>query len=216
MNNNNNSNNLKKKGVLLAISILLLVAAGIYFTLAWYTKMTSVSGLEFDVAKWDYSANYSIGDYQLNVYEYSNVNGDKAAPGTAGEIPIVLTATSSDDDVEYKLTIDKSTMSPEFQERIFFYEDPEMEQMITETSSLTGVIERGGESTVTVYWKWIYEFGEIPTGYGKVENETAESFDEFDTEVGKHPDLYEPKMNATIVITGLQEKPKQTDATSTG
>lgn len=213
--------NVKKKGVLLAISILLLIASGIYLAFAWYTKMTSVSGLEFDVARWDFSANYSYNDYQLNVYKYSQVNsgnGEKAAPGTAGEIPIVLSAKASETDVNYFILVDKSKMSREFQERIFFYEDEAMTTMITPETQLNGTIKCGEEDTVSIYWKWIYEFDDIPKsgsktqdGYDLIENEDEEDFDEFDTAVGKKPDLYESQMNAVLRISGLQSEPTITD-----
>lgn len=212
-------NNIKRKGILLAVSILLLIAAGVYLTLGWYTKMTSVGGMQFDVARWDFSANYSIGDFQLNVYKYSQVDGgsgEKAAPGTSGEIPVLLSAESSEADVNYNLTIDKSSMSKEFQERVFFYKDAAMTQLITPDVTLTGTIKKGNSTTVTIYWKWIYEFKDIPKsggktvdGYDLVENETSTTFDEFDTAVGKRPDLYEPQMNATLKISGLQSEPKK-------
>ncbi len=200
-------NNIKKKGILLAVSILLLLVVGIYFTLAWYTKMTSVGGMNFNVAKWDFDANYSIGDLYLNVYSYTHVNGGLAAPGTSGEMPILLSAEDSDTDISFLITIDKTTMSNEFQERIYFYKDKEMQQMITPDSTITGIIDAGGTTTVKIYWKWIYEFSDIPTGYGTIENETAALFNEFDTAVGKRPDLYESKMNAAIRISGLQTDP---------
>lgn len=200
-------NNLKKKGILLVVSILLLIAAGVYFTLAWYTKMTSVGDLEFDVARWDYSANYSLSDYTVNVYTYSQLNNKKAAPGTAGVVPFLLSAEESDADIKIRLTIDKSTMSPEFQERIFFYSDPDMTEMLTADTPIIAIVKRGETLGVPVYWKWIYEFDDIPEGYATVEDETAESFDVFDTQVGKRPDLYEPQMNATATIMGLQAEP---------
>ena len=199
-----NSNNLKKKGILLVVSILLLIAAGLYFTLAWYTKMTSVGGLEFDVARWDYSANYSISDYTINVYTYSELTNKKAAPGTAGVIPFLLSAEESDADVNVKLTIDKSTMSPEFQERIFFYEDEDMTEMITD-NAIVRTVEKGKTLEVPIYWKWIYELTVVEED--ETSAEKAEKFDIFDTQVGKRPDLYESQMNATVSITGLQATP---------
>ena len=60
---------------------------------------------------------------------------------------------------------------------------------------------------VPIYWKWIYEYDDIPDGYKMVEGEDANKFDIFDTQVGKRPDLYEPQMNATVSITGLQATP---------
>ncbi len=201
--------------MLLAASLLLLIAAGVYLTFGWYTKMTSVAAMEYDVAQWDFTANYSVDDLILNVYTYSNVNNNKAAPGTAGEIPVRLSAEQSQTDVNYIITLDKSTMSPEFQERIFFYSDAAMTHMIvntgeitseTQVDHLTGTIPHGGTSTVKIYWKWIYEYEDIPSGISPIE-EDSESFDAFDTEVGKRPDLYEADMGATLRISGVQPTP---------
>lgn len=202
---------LKRKGILLLLSALTLVSAGAYLTFAWYTKMTSVSGMVFDAAQWEFTANYEVSDFEINVNSYSSisqVSGKRmAAPGTAGEIPIVLGAKNSNTDVDYEIWIDKSTMSPEFQERIYFYKDKARTQKFESTSPIVGTIPKGQETEVTIYWEWVYEFSDVQAkGVTPLEKDELE-FNTFDTEVGKRPDLYEDLMSAKLTITGTQASP---------
>lgn len=210
---------LKKKGILLLLSLLMLVAAGAYLTFAWYTKVTSVSGMEFNAAQWEFTANFEVDDIKVNVYSYTTSNKGMAAPGTAGVIPILLGAKQSDTDVDFEIYLDKSTMSPEFRERIYFYtkETMKAEELFDSAATNTtgqqkimGKIDANGETTVNIYWKWVYEYKDVP---GADANDTAKSlaFDEFDTLVGKKPDLYEPYMSATLSIVGTQSSPMIAD-----
>jgi len=208
---------LKKKGILLAVSIVLLVSATLYLAFAWYTKMTSVSNIEFTAAKWDFRANYSSDSYEINVYNYPRTDASgliveegKAAPGTAGFVPVLLSATSSETDVNYSITVDKSTMSKEFQERIYFYSDPLMRDtdILDSEHPLTGTIPHGQAVTAKVYWKWIYEKRDVPAWASSIlPGETAEQFDAFDLKVGKNPEQYTPYMGAQLYITGAQTQP---------
>ena len=156
-----------KKGTLLIVSILLLVCTLLYISVAWYTKMTSVSGMDFRAAKWDFNANYQVDSFIVNVYEYTNVTKDRAAPGTAGEIPILLNAENADTDVEYFLYIDKSSMSAEFQKRLFFYYkvdgSEEMIQFKDKTTVMEGIIPLNSNKSlqnkeVKIYWEWVYDY----------------------------------------------------------
>ena len=209
---------LRKKGILLLAALLLLLSAGVWFAYAWYTKMTSVSGLDFEAARWDYSANYAVGDVSMNVFSSAVqdetgrqiIEANKAAPGTSGYFPILLSAENSDVDVRYEAKVDKSTMSTEFRERIYFYRDAAMTLPVDmeDENVITGTIPRGGTATMMIYWKWIYEQSDITGAGGTVLiEETPEEFDAFDTKVGQHPDLYEPYMRAKVLITGTQIEP---------
>jgi hypothetical protein len=200
---------LKRRGMLLLLSALMLVSAGAYLTFAWYTKMTSVSGMEFNAAQWEFTANYEVSDFNINVMSYDALNEGKAGPGTKGEIPIVLGAVQSDTDVDYEIWIDKSTMSKEFQDRIYFYVDKAMTTEFVSTTPLEGTIKKGQSETVTIYWKWIYEYKDMP-GVNQSAADFAENskeFDKFDTEVGKHPEMYRDQMSATLSIVGTQKSP---------
>ena len=204
---------LKRKGILLLLSVLMLVSAGAYLTFAWYTKVTSVSSMTFEAAQWEFTANYEVSDFEINVNSYTTSNEGMAAPGTAGVIPIRLSATNSHTDVYYQIRLDKSTMDPRFQERIFFSKDAACTQSLeTKDAYMDGVIDVGGSQKyvdVKIYWKWIYEFDEledIPVDVEPIEKNAAE-FDAFDTQVGKNPELYEDMMSATITIVGTQRSP---------
>ncbi len=215
------------KVVLLGVSLAVVLAMCVYMTVAWYTKMVSVTGLEFKVAEWDFTANYAGDDIIVNVYEYSTINWSEteqlAAPGTAGYIPLKLGAWQSDTDVQFTLLMDRSTMSEDFQKRIFFYcwgdadgnilnQEEEGARKIylqgspenpTDTTQhvMTGYVNRSGETEVRVFWEWVYT---APTGSTP---EQIETWDEFDTQVGKNPKIYKYDMNAKITIAGVQVEP---------
>ena len=181
---------IKKKGFMLLISVVLLISAAVYLTVAWYTKMTAVTTTEFDVAQWDFRANYQIDSVYASVYRYSNVNNNKAAPGTGGYIPVVLSADQSDVDVEYVITMSKESLSEEMQKRLIFYyrngdTEPAYRVGYDETTgqyqtgysadtlvrfdeataasprALAGTITRGtAEKKVQLFWRWVYDADE--------------------------------------------------------
>jgi hypothetical protein len=199
---------LRRKLVMLILSFLLLAAAVIYATNAWYTKMVSVADMEFEVARWDFAANQQLDDMVLNIYEYSTLHDQLVAPGTAGYIPIQLTALESDTDVNYYITVDKSPMSEEFKKRIrIYYKDGTGEHDFhNDGNDLSGVLIKGTETTVIIYWEWIYELNTDENG-NPLTAEQILANNEFDTEVGKNPELYVKDMNAIISIAGAQVKP---------
>ncbi len=220
------------KVILLGVTVLLLLSSVIFLTMAWYTKMVSVSGMEFHAAQWDFTANYAVDHIEINVFEYATLEKGRAAPGTGGMIPLRLSAWQSDTDVEYAITIDRSQMSEEFRERIYFYylvdevvvengetvtkqkkvyfngspTDPEAKDEI-----LRGEIKKNGEMNMYIYWEWLYTApASLTEGLepaARLEVEAA--WDEFDTAVGKNPELYVQDMNAKISIVGVEVEPKQ-------
>ncbi len=203
------------KAILMVVALILLVAALIFFTTAWYTKMVSTAGVNLQAAQWDFTANHTVDAIQVNVYEYESMakGRHRAAPGTAGWIPVTLGATQSDTDVTYYLSVDKSSMSQEFKERIFFYyykadesgnrtkvylnEKPESATESIEPQ-MTGTIPAKGQIQVKVGWEWIYEAPTSVTEPGRT------TWDEFDTKVGRNPDLYESDMAAAIKVMGVE------------
>ncbi len=222
------------KMVLLGISTVVLLAATIMFTVAWYTKMVSVSGLEFKTAQWDFTANYSVDEIAVNVYEYTTLTDEPdpvAAPGTKGYIPLRLSAFQSDTDIEFTLLLDRGNMSEDFQKRIFFYCYVDADGNILNTEEgtkvylhggpsdvggteptkpvpMTGTIKHGESTDVYIFWEWLYE---APTGSTTLE---AEAWDEFDSKVGNNPKLYKEQMNAKISVLGVQMKPIPKDGQS--
>ncbi|GEM_PF-4985138 len=211
---------LKKRAILLLVSFVVFLIAAVAFTYGWYTKMVAVTAVEFEAAQWEFNASTQLDTIYVNVFRYYQVNpnsgeeefGKLAAPGTQGFIPINLSAESSDTDVRYELIIDKSSMSNEFQQRIHFYRDPECTQEMfsnDEDSALTGSIPYGTMDMVRIYWKWVYEMTEVDPS-ASVEDQIA--WDEFDTQVGKYPDLYEGLMNVKLLIRATQLMPVSTTA----
>lgn len=202
--------------------LLLLLAAVISLTVAWYTKMVSSMGMEFHVAEWDFSANFAVDDIIVNVFEYQSLNENMAAPGTRGFIPLRLSTELSDTDVNFTITIDRTTMSDEFRARIFFYYLDEENAKVylggspdapDEDNTFTGIIPRedlggnGGVANVKLYWEWLYEAPASVT-----DPLEREAWDEFDTNVGRNPELYAKDMVAKISIVGVQVEPTETTA----
>jgi hypothetical protein len=206
---------IEQKFILLVLSLTLLVAVTFYATQAWFTKMTSVSGLRFDVAQWDFAANQLVDDRIVNVYQYASLANQVAAPGTAGIIPIELSATDSQTDIDYYITVDKSSMGEEFQDRIFFYFKDEttglQKEFLNEGEDLAGTLLRGQTKVITIYWKWIYELELIPEGqddaYTPEQLSIMAEHDRYDTLVGKNPALFATLMNARVLIAGAQVQP---------
>ena len=205
---------IEQKFILLVLSLTLLVAVTFYATQAWFTKMTSVSGLRFDVAQWDFAANQLVDDRIVNVYQYASLANQVAAPGTAGIIPIELSATDSQTDIDYYITVDKSSMGEEFQDRIFFYFKDEtglQKEFLNEGEDLAGTLLRGQTKVITIYWKWIYELELIPEGqydaYTPEQLSIMAEHHRYDTLVGKNPALFATLMNARVLIAGAQVQP---------
>jgi len=220
---------IRKKGILLVVSLILLLAAGMYMAFAWYTKMTSASEMTFDTAKWEYSANFSSDPIIINIYNspvsledgttgVAVVSG-KAAPGTEGYAPVVLSAGNSDVAVGYTISVDKSLMSDEFKERIYFFQDAAMTTPAGDSwgdasgngrTVMTGTLQPGETKTVILYWRWVYDSAEVSqiAGGRRTTTATAAEFDAFDTKVGMNPDHYEKDMVAQVLISGTQVQPE--------
>ena len=166
---------LKKRGTLLILSLLVLTVAILVLAFAWYTKMNTISGLDFDVAQWEFNANQQADDFLVNVFKYANVTDQKAAPGTSGYVKVELSALNSDTDVGYYLYVSKDSMDPEFQKRLFFYTDKECTKEfdysalrpMSENTVSSGTIPRGKKIDAIFYWKWIYEYPEPEPGSPK-------------------------------------------------
>lgn len=160
---------LKKRGLLVAIALILLIGMAIVFTYAWYTRITSVSALDFHLARWDFNANYQTQEILVNVYEYTHVydnpddDVDLAAPGTAGTINVRLGADEADVDIEYMIMLDKSTLSEEFQKRLYFYYRDENDNRIEFdgfNNGLPGTIDAHSSAIASFEWEWIYDYDE--------------------------------------------------------
>lgn len=166
-----------KKGILLLVSVVLLCCVLLYMSFAWYTKMTSIGGMDFKAAKWDFAANYEVGDFAIDVnsYEETTINPKLAAPGTEGSTGLTLRSENSDTAVSYVISVDKSTMAQSFQDRIFFYyiENGTKKEFSLDganKSVLQGQILPNGEQEITIYWRWAYDYDEVLEKTDKVQH----------------------------------------------
>lgn len=157
---------MKKRALLLLASLGVLVTVLVYGTIAWYTNISNVAGMTFDVAEFEFKTNYAGENFLIQVDDYLTSNADKAAPGTGGVIPIRV-SVKGDSGAAYAINLDFTGMEEEFKERIrFFYyvlEDGKyVEKLLDgETEDIVGTIKAGNngvESAVTeyIYWEWIY------------------------------------------------------------
>lgn len=156
---------LRREGILTMVAVTMLIILIIIAALAWYTKLTVITGLTFDTADFDFNANYVTDSFIVNVDDYINSVSGKAAPGTSGVIPIrIAPEDSAETDMVYSISLDYSSMAPEFYERIQFYYYIEDEQGIiskevlgTMDQSITGTIQMGDSLYEYIYWEWRYE-----------------------------------------------------------
>lgn len=159
---------MKRKVLLMLASMGLLVVVIVYGTIAWYTNISNVTGMTFDVAEFKFETNYNADNFLIQVDEYLTSDTDKAAPGTGGVIPIRVSVKGNSGAV-YAINLDFSNMDEEFKKRIRFYYytkdgDVLKENLLDENAAdIVGTIAAGteganGESSVTefIYWEWIY------------------------------------------------------------
>ena len=115
---------LRRKGVALAATFILLVILIVVGTVAWYTRLATVQGMTFNVAKFGIGASSVDKDDTLQIYvdDFLNVQKDKAAPGTGGVIPVKVSLMTDDEvGADYTVSLDLSGVAPEFLQRLRFY-----------------------------------------------------------------------------------------------
>ncbi len=114
------------KVIFMTVVAALILASLVYFGVAWYTRVTSTHAVTFEVADYELAINDNTDDeFIVNVYDYNNVRNDSTektmAPGTAGYIPLRMSARHSDINVNYSIVF-KNRMPEELQKHIrFFY-----------------------------------------------------------------------------------------------
>lgn len=192
-----------RKGLALIVSFSLLVILIVAGTVAWYTRITNVTGITMDVAKFDFTADYVSDDFIVDVTDYMGVENGKAAPGTSGMIPILVSAEDSEVDVKYSLNIDVSKMAPDFRRRIryFYYYIPEGSDTAQEVTiqkdslEIGGTLAKGTCCYEYIYWEWVYTLSKdcyyntstdkwVKGEGGKFDDEAVNEFDAFDTKLG--------------------------------
>lgn len=155
----------KRRAVLSGVSLLLVVILILAAVLAWYTRLTNVTGMTFDAAEFDINASYVSDSFIINPYDYSQIEDGLSAPGAMGYIPVrVYTSAENEVEATYSLNVDNASMAPEFEERIRFYYYTEEGGEYVEhdlglgTEDITGILGVGvDEATEYIYWEWMYE-----------------------------------------------------------
>ncbi len=115
-------NRMRNKAIIVASIGCVITACMFYIGFAWYTRISNIHVVTFDVAEYELAVNDNTdNEFLVNVYEYSNVKNKTAAPGTAGYIPIKLSARHSAVSVDFSITWG-NLMITELQKHIrFFY-----------------------------------------------------------------------------------------------
>lgn len=157
----------RRKSIVVIASFMLLIAVVIIGTMAWYTRISNVTGMTMDVAEFDFNANYVEEDFIVSVDEYLNVASKKAAPGTGGVIPIRLSTETSEVAANYSISLDFSEMADEFRNRIrFFYYTKEGESYVLHNidpknslntdSAIKGQVNYDQAVYEYIFWEWVY------------------------------------------------------------
>lgn len=168
-----NMQEMRRKALLTGASALLVVVLILGAVLAWYTRLTNVTGMTFDVATFDITATYLTESYILNPFDYSEILDSEdslSAPGVKGYIPVEVTTTADNEvEVNYRLNIDTGSMASEFQERIRFYYYTYEDGAYVEhdlgfgEDDIMGTLPIDEDSVIEhIYWEWVYE-GDIST-----------------------------------------------------
>lgn len=193
MNENNEKNKkreLKGKAIILLATGALLVVLLIAGTAAWWTRVSMVNQMTMKAANFDFKSNYSDASFIIQAKDFINIFDDenqKAAPGTAGVIPIVINAPDSDIEVAYSININTDGMDGAFKRRLRFFKikandkgipvDEEgnvivdgegkllpgktpVEYTLTSEKPIKGIVEPHEENIEYIYWEWVYDLND--------------------------------------------------------
>ena len=200
---------------LFVLLFLLVVGASCCFvgsSFAKYIANISKSG-SVSVAKWNFQSDNSLETFDislddnydestlLSVRTVDGVDKKLIAPGTSGSFDIDLINTS-EVGVNFTVSLDSINNLPH---NIKFYKDANYQTELTPgSSSITGSLTANDATgiTVTIYWKWLYETGDVTDGIA--------TGDSYDTEDGINGyDLTIP-----VTVKGVQVLPSTSSITS--
>ena len=146
---------------LAGITVVLTIVIAFAMTSAWYTNIVQTSGLVFEAEAWGFEGTI-------------NVNSDPivAAPGDDGVIHLEV-ENDSDSIVAVGINISKARMSPDMQQRLYFYVDKQMTRndetvdrvYLNNQEGYNYTLFSNGKLTLTedVYidaqlkWQWVYD-----------------------------------------------------------
>ena len=140
--------------VLLGIILSLVGIGGASYSLYKSSPRGRTSGA---IANWNFTVNNSKDTFSIDLAKNANnVNNGKLAPGSYGSFDIKLDASSTDVDVNYKITFNNLKGKPD---NLNFYLDSAYTRKIElDKDAISDVIKFGDNmvKNVTIYWKWDY------------------------------------------------------------
>ena len=180
---------LRRHAVLSGVSLTLVTVLILGAVLAWYTRLTNVTGMTFDAAEFDINASYVSDSFIINPNDYNEIENGLSAPGAMGYIPVkVYTSGNNQVAANYRLNVDNASMAPEFAERIRFYYYTREDGVYVEhdlglgTEDIVGTLKVGtDDATEYIYWEWMYEADIKPVLIAPTEypSNEAEEYTEF-------------------------------------
>lgn len=186
---------------IVVIAVLLMLVLLLGYTFAKYTKSYTIP-TSSTVAKWSFAGEVfnsknssttttiSLAD----TIENSKIKGERIAPGTNGDFTIVVDATGTEVDLDYKVELVEETNKP--QNLKFSYNGTvynSLSELIGAEEVFEGKISHSDENMkkeIFVEWEWPYE----------TYNEQGVLLDEVDMQDGENIDNYE----FTLKINGTQ------------
>ena len=186
-NENSKKRELRGKAIILLATGALLVVLLIAGTAAWWTRVSMVNQMTMKAANFDFKSNYSDASFIIQAKDFINIFDDenqKAAPGTAGVIPIVINAPDSDIEVAYSININTDSMDEAFKRRLRFFRIKSNEKgepvdeggnvivdaqgkllpgktpvefTLTPNDPIKGTVEPNEENIEYIYWEWVYD-----------------------------------------------------------
>ena len=207
----------KNKGLNILIVLLLIItmvasSIGLY---AWSKYTSSESGeATAQVAKWHFelkgNSRQETDEIDFAITEYNHVVNDRIAPGTSGQIDMVVDTTGTEVSLVYDIEITLSNCP----ENLLFYTDSEYQNELPKVNEdgqdklyikeyvpinkANAETVGNGKHNETIYWRWPYKTG--------IYSKLIEKNDKQDTEdSGK-------TMSMKIIAMGTQvmEEPKYT------
>lgn len=150
------------KKALAALAVLAILGVLLYSaSVAWYTNVAEIDGLAFETESWNFEGTVTVPDQAILV-----------SPGKSGCADLTVT-NESDTICELEVGVDKSTMSPLLQKRVYFYvpaqttaNDEQIDRVYlspyqgytyTVMPKTSLLLSEDTASDVPIYYEWTYD-----------------------------------------------------------
>ncbi len=146
----------KRRRILIIAIALLFIGVFMILIGSYAFYQSTLSGtVNVTMARWDFKANNQTSSFSvaLTPTQSSTTLNSTIAPGTSGTIPINLTATNSDLDVDYTITFSNFSNVPT---NLVFKVDNVTTNIRANGYSITSTLAAGGSTSKTITWEWPY------------------------------------------------------------